>query len=60
MDISYDLYFLVFIKKKRRRTYTEEQLDDIVDYIVQVASENSELLRCRIQSHHSNAVHYYA
>ena len=53
------LFFCIY-QIKQSRTYTEEHLADNGNYIVQVAPENSELLRCRIQSRHSNAVRYYA
>ena len=53
------LFFGIY-QIKQSRTYTEEHLDDNGNYIVQVAPENSELLRSRIQSRHSNAVRYYA
>ncbi|CAF1117341.1 unnamed protein product [Rotaria magnacalcarata] len=45
---------------KQSKTYTEEHLDDKGNYVIQVAPEDNEFLRCRIVSRHSNATHYYA
>ena len=61
MDLNYlrSLFFGTY-QIKQSQTYTEEHLDDKGSYVVQVAPENNEFLRCRIQSRHSNAIRYHA
>jgi len=59
LDILRSLFFGTY-QIKQSKTYTEEHLDENGNYVIQVAPENNEVLRCRIQSRHSNATRYYA
>ncbi|CAF3028442.1 unnamed protein product [Rotaria sp. Silwood2] len=61
MDLDHlrELFFGTY-QIKQSETYTEEHLDEEGNYVVQVAPEEDELIRCRIQSRHSNATRYYA
>jgi hypothetical protein len=61
IDLDYlrELFFGTY-QIKQSKTYTEEHLDEDGNYIVQVAPEEGEIIRCRIQSRHSNATRYYA
>ncbi|CAF1537195.1 unnamed protein product, partial [Rotaria sordida] len=41
---------------KQAPAYVEEHLDEDGDYIIDVGDDNDLILRCTIQSRHSNAV----
>jgi hypothetical protein len=57
-----DLRLLFFgtYKIKQARTYVEEHLDPDGDYIIELGDDNDDILRCTIQSRHSNATKYKA
>ncbi|CAF2155112.1 unnamed protein product [Rotaria magnacalcarata] len=45
---------------KQSQTYAEEHLDVNGDFAIQVSKETDEIIRCAIQSRHSNSTRYYA
>jgi hypothetical protein len=60
-ELSFDDLCLLFVstyKLKQARTYTEEHLDPAGDYVVELETNYHDILRCTIQSRHSNAVKY--
>ena len=59
LDILRSLFFGIY-QIKQSKTYTEEHLYENGNYVIQVASENNEVLRCFIHSRHSNATRHYA
>jgi hypothetical protein len=59
LDILRSLFFGTY-QIKQNKTDTEDHFDDNGNYVIQVAREDAEVLRCRIQSRHLNATRYYA
>lgn len=59
LDDLRELFFGTY-QIKQSRTYAEEHLDEDGNYIIEVAPEEGEIIRCRVQSRHSNATRYYA
>ncbi|CAF3712090.1 unnamed protein product, partial [Rotaria socialis] len=60
-ELSFDdlcFLFLGTYKIKLARTYVEEHLDQEGDYTVELDANTDNILRCTIQSRHSNAVKY--
>jgi hypothetical protein len=57
---SDDLRFLFLgtYKIKLARTYVEEHLNQEGDYIIELDDNRDDILRCTIQSRHSNAIMY--
>ncbi|CAF3522354.1 unnamed protein product [Rotaria sp. Silwood1] len=44
---------------KQCQTYTEEHLDINGDFSIHVSKETNDIIRCAIQSRHSNSIRYY-
>lgn len=60
-ELSLDDLYLLFLgtyKIKLARTYVEEHLDREGDYIVELDDNTDDILRCTIQSRHSNSIKY--
>ena len=60
-ELSHDdlcLLFLTTYKLKQAQMYTEEHLDREGDYLIELEGNDDGLLRCSIQSRHSNRIKY--
>ena len=60
-ELTLDDIYLLFLstyKIKQAPAYVEEHLDEDGDYVVEIEDHNDFILRCTIQSRHSNAIKY--
>lgn len=60
-ELSYDdlrSLFLGVYKLKLASAYVEEHLDDDGNYLIELDTNHDDILRCTIQSRHSNATKY--
>ena len=60
MDLE-DLRQLFFgtYQIKQSQTYAEEHLDINGDFAIQISKETAEIIRCAVQSRHTNSTRYY-
>ena len=60
-ELSLDDLRLLFVgtyKLKQVQPYTEERINQQGDYVIELVSNNDDILRCTIQSRHSNRTKY--
>jgi hypothetical protein len=56
--MTYARFFLGIYKIKLARAYVEEHFDEEGDYIIELNDNTDDILRCTIQSRHSNSTKY--
>ncbi len=56
--MTYARFFLGIQKIKLARAYVEEHFDEEGDYIIELNDNTDDILRCTIQSRHSNSTKY--